>query len=230
MVGLTVNGVHTYCPDRWALTSTDIFQKIIPTGELDKDPRDRDPVKLFAILTGTSYEGLRDSEDYNLEAAVYALTKFVYEESRDFASLPIPLSLRVGGKTLEIPRDVGKLTIGQNAHVRRAAAGVKDAAAVMSLIVAIYLQPLFDAGARDGKMVKAPFDFDRALELEKDILLLPIVNIYPIGFFFLSRLKKFGAGPWHNSLRTIQRKIQDVHLSLRSPRLHAWMDFLRPHL
>jgi len=82
----------------------------------------------------------------------------------------------------------------------------------MSIVTAIYLQPLYDKKYYGLK--ESLFDFHRAKELEKHILKLPITEVFPIGFFFLKQLRSYGKGFLPTLNRMIQRKMRDVRLLL----------------
>lgn len=64
----------------------------------------------------------------------------------------------------------------------------------ISFAVAVYLQPFYD---------KAEFDLDRAKNLEQFILQMPIKEIYPVGFFLLTKQLKSGSG----FIRAFQLKV-----------------------
>lgn len=196
--------------DSWTSCPTGVFQRIITDWEPDIEIKLRSVTKLFSIMLDRPMDFINDSRDADLEEALLHCTQFVYTEPMDFAKLPLPKNLSINGKAILIPKDLGRMTIGQNIHVRQAMAS-KDGNALISLVTAIYLQPIYD---------NAKFDYYRALELEKHILKLPIVATYPIGFFFLTQLKN--SGPWSlkNLPRMIRKKIQDVRLSL------VWLKFL----
>ncbi len=215
-------------PDCWANCSTAIFQRIVKEWEPDKELKDRSRVKLFSIMLNRDISLITDSHDEELEAALWECTRFVYEESSDFTRLRAPKGINIEGKHLTLPTDLGRMSIGQNIHVRdELATGallISDGnyhAARVSLVTAIYLQPLFDG---------SKFDFNRAKELEQVILRMPIFLIYPIGFFFLNRLKNYGNG-WRPTLNRMTLRIAtSVRLLLSSRRAQNLMTILGPLL
>lgn len=219
MVILKINGKAV--PNSWATCSTGIFQEITQW-DSDKPVQDKDPIKLYSILTGLSYEKISSSTDKALEAALWESSRFVYEADSDFYRAPVPDVLKFSGKEYTIPKQMGRMTIGQNVQLRQQMRFGKDSSLLLSLAVAVCLQPDIDARAEGGKMVKAPFDFDRALEIEKEIKSMPITEIYPVGFFLLSRLKPFGKGFFWRLLLKIRMKLQNVKCFLSSPTLLSW--------
>lgn len=198
-----VTGQRIRVPDCWDNCSTEIFQRIISEWDTDKDIKDKSVLKLFNLMIGMEISP--DADDLDLEAAIWECTRFVFTEQMDFTQLPLPKYLALAGQAIEIPKDLGRMKIGQNIHVRQELQAVKDPNSAMSIVTAIYLQPLYD---------KAPFDFHRAKELERSILQMPITKIYPIGFFLLKQLRSYGKGFLPDLNRMIQRKMQSVQLLL----------------
>ncbi len=210
MVVVHDNGERIKLPDSWKNCSTEIFQKIVTDWQPELEIALRSRIKLFAVMLNRPSEYLEKSTDEALEEAMLLSTEFVYSEQMDFTGLPLPNNVAINGRAVLIPKDLGRMTMGQNIHVRQAMAG-KDGNALISLVTAIYLQPIYD---------NSKFDYHRALELEKHILKLPIVVTYPIGFFFLNQLRNSGWKWLRNLNRMIQRKIENVQLSL------SWLKFI----
>jgi hypothetical protein len=210
MVILRVNGVRVHCPTCWADVSTNTFLKIRKKWDPDKPIMERNRVKLFTILTGTDYQKVWDSTDYELEAAIWEYTKFVYTEEIDFEALPIPQSIDISGVNVTIPKNLGSLTTGQNMHVRQAINALQDDIATICTVAALYLQPFYMAEPVAGKMMKAPFDVERAKELEPLLLSMPITTIYPIGFFFLKKIGASGTNWLGRWLRRIRQNIENA--------------------
>lgn len=198
-----VTGQRIRVPDCWNNCSTEVFQRIISQWDTDKEIKDRSVLKLFNLMI--DMEISPDAEDLDLEAAIWECTRFIYLEPMDFTQLEPPKFLNVAGTIITIPKDLGRMTIGQNIHVRQELQAIKDPNAAMSIITAIYIQPLLD---------KKPFDFHRAKEIEKSILQIPITQIYPIGFFLLKQLRSYGKGFLPDLNRMIRRKIQSIQLLL----------------
>jgi len=165
------------CPESFSETATFKFQKLI--SEWDGE----DWCQLFSILSGMDVDQVRESKDGKLEAMFYQCISFVFTEKIDFEKLPLPETLSINSKIIPIPRDLGRLSIGQAIQARKSIEGVKDTRECLSIITAIYLQPLLD---------NAKYDHLRAIEVEQEILLMPITSIFPIGFFFLRQLRPSG--------------------------------------
>lgn len=153
-----------------------------------------DWIKLFSILSGKEYAGIASSKSYKLESSLYAAVRFVFEQPFNFERIPMPQFIVINGKTVQIPKKIGRLSIGQAIQVRKYIESVGDDRAAISRAVAVYLQPLIDG--RD-------FDYERALEIEKAVLSLPIVKIFPVGFFLLKKLNPSG-----NWLQSVLRRIK----------------------
>ena len=156
----------------------------------------QDLVKLFSILSGINAKVLSDTHDYILEEQLIAATRFIYEEPMAFKEAKLPHWIEIEGKQIRIPTLIGGLSIGQNIHARQALDKAKVYEELISFVVALYLQPLYD---------ESDFDYHRAVELEQKILLLPISKTYPIGFFLLKKLMPHGSSMWSNVSRLIAR-------------------------
>lgn len=173
-------------PESWDETSVEQFQRII------KEWDGADVVKLFSILSGIEVNDIATSKDGRLETTLYQCIRFVYAPF-NLEALPIPETLWLRPIWLKdqpllvdhvvIPKKIGRLTIGQAIQARKLLEEAKDLREGISMVTAIYLQPLID---------KSSFDMLRAIELEQVILKMPITKVFPIGFFFLKTLSGYG--------------------------------------
>lgn len=164
-------------PNCWEQLTTAQYIQIIT--EWDK----KDLVKLFSILSGIEYKTLAKTYDPELESALLTATKFIYEQEPAFKQSKQPTHLNIAGKMHKVPTDIPGLSIGQSIHVRREMDNAQTYDELIPYTVAIYMQPVVDG---------IDFDFDRAMMLEQDIKQMPITETYPLGFFLLSPLMKFG--------------------------------------
>jgi hypothetical protein len=183
------------CSSSWDTTSTDKFQK------LATDWDGEDLIKLFSILSGKDYKAIENTHDPVLELGLLQATRFVYDTPMNFKDAPPPHWVQIKDKTIRIPVRIGDLSIGQNIHVRQALEKSTKPEGLISFVVAIYLQPLYEGDVSHG--TKAPFDYHRAMELEQDVLKMPITQTYPIAAFFLRKLPKYGS----NFLSKVSLKI-----------------------
>src|SRR6476661_8409948 len=125
MVDIRLNtGERIRVPDCWGKCTTEVFQRIIDKWEPEKPIKERSILKLFNCMTG--YEVNPNDDDLDLEAAIWECTRFVYLEPMDFTKLPMPKTLIIGDKLLNIPTDLGRMRIGQNIHVRQELQAGKD--------------------------------------------------------------------------------------------------------
>lgn len=176
-----------YAPESWHEVSVDQFQRLV------KEWDNEDWVQLFSILTGKEYSGIQTSTDSKLETTLYQTVSFALDPNFDWKNLTRPkvLELRpIWAKDvplpidrIEIPHSIGRMSIGQNIQARKSLEDMKDLREGISIVTAIYLQPLLDKG---------PFDMLRVTHYEYIISKMPITKIYPIGFFLLRRLMKDG--------------------------------------
>jgi hypothetical protein len=169
-------------PDCWEQVTTDQFQKIFNEWDVKQpDFKEKDPLKLFSILTGLNLKGpITES----MEPVIWSTIRFVYEQPLDFDRLSRPKFF----KGVELPEDIQELSIGQNIAMLETIEGSNDLRGCISMATAIYLQPLIDKDKFNMKRVKA---------LNDEILKMPAVQIYPIGFFLLRR--QVTSGRWRRS-------------------------------
>lgn len=192
---ITNDKAKVKCPAGWHEVTVDAAQKIAQwTG---------DKIEVFNILTGTNYAKVK--ADTSLGSTFFDAINFVYFPS-PVANAPLPKVLQIDrGHIIEIPKKIGGLTIGQSIAVRERLEQVEARITksietspnkfcftanfiydeAISFAVAVYLQPFYD---------KSDFDLDRAKNLEQFILQMPITEVYPVGFFLLSKQLKRGNG------------------------------------
>lgn len=185
MLIFNVNGKRTECPVSWEECKVRTYQR------LKTEAKEGDhAVKIFSILTGTEFSKVWEAQAEDIEAGIYQATAFVFNQPETFREEPKPQYFRLGNETVLVPQKIGSLTVGQNFRMRQELAAAakegKPLESLLSIATAIYLQPLVD---------RAPFDMDRARELEKEILEMNIYDVFPIGFFLLNRLMpRFSVG------------------------------------
>lgn len=141
-------------------------------------------IRLLSIMSGVSYAKLMNIDeskfDYRImEAMDFLLTPIDVYELKDVESITI------NGKEINIP-DPSKCTIGQKLLMQQMTrvAQVQETlhAELIATSCAIYLQPVID---------NKPFDDSRLEEIKKIVYTLPLVEIYPVGSFFLNGWLRF---------------------------------------
>jgi hypothetical protein len=70
--------------------------------------------------------------------------------------------------------------------------------AMISTACAIYLQPLIDGGE---------FNADRVAQVELELMEKPILQFYPVGFFFLKQYQNFGKSRIENFLQYLKKML-----------------------
>jgi len=174
--------------------TVDQFQRIV------KEWDGKNKLKIFSILLGSEIDGISYSKDEKLITAFWDCIKFLYTEKIDWAGLPLPEFFayqdETGIRQIKIPKNLGRLSLGQNIAIRDAMDLVSRETeericftpgftfeSLIAYVCSVYLQPL---------ITNSPFDDEKAAEIERQILQMPIVKMYPIGFFFLNQLMNSG--------------------------------------
>lgn len=177
---ISINGKRHEIPSCFEELTTKQWQLLVP--EFAKDLDQRDHFKIFQILAGTEYNDFHANVEN--EVTVWNCIRWLYEQSFDVAELP--KVLKIGQRTVDIPRKVEKLSIGQNIHLKQILSGSFYQDEKLADAVAVYLQPIYD---RDK------FNFDRAMEFKEEIEQMPAYLIRPIGFFLFKSVLKSGRMP-----------------------------------
>lgn len=199
MITLTINGKKHKAPICKEELTTNQYQLLIT--EWDGESISQ----LFSILTGTEHKEIKKTKDYKVENSVYAVCDFVYQPSFKFDDIELPKVIKIKEKVLMIPKRLDALSLEQAIHLRQRMEKVREGAnnlgECISYACAVYLQPIYDGGE---------FDKEKALELEKVILEMSIVDTYPVGFFFLKKLNQSG-----QPLTRIWSQIKDLWMRCR---------------
>lgn len=213
MVRVRVNDTDIVSlPESWGECTTRLALQLLTEWKPNPDNiiTDEDRVKVFSIMTGKSYESLMQSTDYELEGMLHNVTRFFFMDDPGFTELQVPRVLLIGDVSVEIPKELGKLTIAQAIHVRGYINKVQNPNLAIALATAIYLQPLYDGRLVNDQIEPAQFSYPRAKQLEEKILDMPVVNIWPIGFFLLRQLGSYGT-PWLTAFtQRIRRQLATV--------------------
>lgn len=200
-----VNGTGYTPPYAWEdrnLTAGRL-QRIYSEWDLDKDLADRDFFKLFNILTDNDQEIERTTEN---EVTIGSAIKWVWETPFNQV---MPKILVINEKPVDIPEELGELSIGQNIHLKNEINSAKYKEEKISIATAICIQPIYDG---------VKFDFKKAQVLAKKLEEMPAYQIYPIGFFLLNRASKSGSNTqslWSRILSSLTSKLKRTLQRLR---------------
>ena len=186
-------------PVCWEDTTTEMFQRYVK----EWDAKDR--IQLFCIQTGYEYDKVKASTDIELEAIIERTTDYVFQSVVSWEDLVVPKTMKVSGKWITMPTNIEDLTIEQNLVIKGALSLAKDLRELISLAIAVYIQPIVDG---------TEFDHDRYKVLEKEILHKPILDTYALGFFLLSRLRSTGTNGSHTWRQTIRQLTRSARISL----------------
>lgn len=120
-------------------------------------------------------------EEPNLDDMVFGEIAEWYFKEFDWEAVPRPEKITVLGVEVSIPKDLSLETFGQKVLAEQAMIENRgrDVISLSCKVVAIYLQKR----VFPGKIDEARID-----ELEKALLDMPAIQIYPIASFFLQKL------------------------------------------
>jgi hypothetical protein len=199
-----------HSPERMSELSVAQFQRLV--GEWDHEDR----IHAFSILSGIDTNHISSSTDGQLECALYEATRFLFDnaEWQSLKAIPMPEEITllpiwvkdVDGipPKCKVPKQVGRLSIGQAIQARKLLEGVTDIRECIGVITAIYLQPILD---------DKPFDMLEVQKYQHIIERMSITKIYPIGFFLLRTLTPNGnqrTSGWHQIktwIRAIRKRL-----------------------
>jgi len=176
-------------PDCYEALTLEQYQRLFTHWDLDKEVHERDYFKLITILAGFKIEDRTPEK----EEAVYQLTRWINEQPFPY-SKEVPKFVVIDNRSIEIPKELGGLSVGQNIMLRQLVDKSKYLEECFSMAIAIYLQPLFD---------KAPFSYSRAKEFERVIRGMKAKDMYGLGFFLSSRVMRSGWKPSKSLSRTL---------------------------
>lgn len=200
-------------PTTYFDVKTKTFIKLVSEWNLNKfEVTPESLIKVFGVATDHDWMDYALTTDNRIESAMLKCVRFILEQVEDLNFLPIPKYFTIDGKSYELPKNLGKLTLGQNLHIRMVIED-KDIRSKIAFATAIYMQPIID---------KAPFNTDRVKYYEQLILEMPVTDVYPVGFFFLRQLGSFGKEPllsWHQILSMFLTLLKNVKTFIKTPRL-----------
>jgi hypothetical protein len=199
MTSIVINGKRFTVASCWAEVTTRQYIRIIRDWEPEKDIADRDYFILLNILTDGKFAGMENTIEN--QVTLTSILGWVVTEPFQFSE-ELPKVLEIGGKIHDIPEDPRELSIGQNIHLRR---DFIDKSTYLeeniAIAVAVYMQPIID---------NSLFKLKRAEKIANELEAMPASLIYPIGFFLLRRVMRFGQKPektWPAILTSLRKRL-----------------------
>ncbi len=177
MITLKINKKKVKVPSCWEEVTTKQYIELVMSTDHE------DYIAPFAILVGMDINKIKQTKSYDLENTIFSVIDFLGQGVEAWKEKELPKFIRVNEKLIEIPTKLGLLTLAQSIALRTRIDSVEYLDEAIAYACAIYLQPLYDDG---------PFDRDKAAKLEEHILKMPIVDTYPVGFFFLEKYLDYG--------------------------------------
>jgi len=166
----------------------------------------KDYVKGFSLIMGIDYDIISRSKSKKLYRTLFDVLSWTGQYV-DWAKLEVPEFLTIGEKDIQIPKDLGAHTLGQKILVHQAMLERDNVTQALPVALAVYLDPLYHG---------SDFDRDRSIKFEETILKLPVLEAYPTGIFFLTRLLPSPSYGISDLLRLLGRSLQ------RGLRLQSW--------
>lgn len=193
-------------PENWDEVTVGQFQQIISSQVAGVDWKDQDWVNLFCILYNQDYNQVSGAVDSGIADSLYDCIAFVLYPNVVLEDIPLPKEINMqpvwstdnndtGMMTttvVNIPKEIGGMTVGQLIQARKTLEGLKDIREGLSMVTAIFLQPLIDAGKTDHRGKPLAYETTRVFEVEAHIQKMSITKIFPIGFFLFKRLRSSG--------------------------------------
>jgi len=138
-----------------------------------------EPLEVIAALSGQDMEALRDVYiDVKHYDMLEACVVFLSSPSPDLLTAKHKPQVTVMGKTIEVPKDLLKESIGQFTYFQQFA----DSDNALSMCMAIYLQPLID-----GKLGEVE-DIEKVADHIEGML---FVEVFPVINFFFQMLSAY---------------------------------------
>ncbi len=179
-----IGGATHYCPTSYEQISVRTYLQIMEEWD-DKE----DLIKLFCIITGFDYDRLNNAKfQEGYEQEIFRGIAWIYQEKIEWDKLVPKEFLIIDDKEIKIPEDIGDESIGQKISIMQAASE-EDVSELQLIpdVLSIYLDPHFNE--YDKPLEERKFNKKRAIEFREKILDLPILECYPLAFFFLNRSK-----------------------------------------
>lgn len=182
-----------------------MYENIFGKWDVEKPVEERDYVHLFSLLTGATFV----TDSVEAEEKLWQLVRWYVDTQPNYAMEP-PKTFTLGGKEIEVPKNVGAMSIGQNIVLKQVMDKGKYVNQFIGMAVAIYLQPLVDG----DKFKKA-----RAIELyNTQIAEMPASEVFPLGFFLLKRANRNGS-----TLQNGFQKVLDSLTAIPKRMLRFWL-------
>lgn len=205
---LTFEQLKEFCPRSYQSLTLGDYQKIFSQWgkELQKQPYERNYNQLFCILTGAKLV----KETPEIEAAIYELIRWVNDEPFRY-SKEVPETITIDYRKITVPKDIGKLSVGQNIVLQQCLEKSSYIEEQLSMAIAIYLQPLYTG---------TKFSMEKTLEFEKLISELPAKDVYGLGFFLLMHAANNGwqrLNAWQQILTNLKQQLRKMWPRWRMP-------------
>lgn len=224
MLPLKIGEIKANIPTTWDEVTLKQYM------DLQTYREDLNILRLLSILTSVEYRTLLNINSDSFDDRIMDSIEFI-KTPIDIYTLEEKETITINGKVIKVP-DPSTHTIGQKLLLQSKIRQLQETgegshAILVSYAVAIYLQPLIDG---------TDFDDTRVEEMRELVTSLPLVDVYPIGCFFLDGWIMFLRSSGNTSLATQQTKRSGLGLPLYSLNfmssmwLSSWLAMTLPSL
>jgi len=170
------------CPEAWEEVNLGMLIRM----EENWSGKKSDMIGLLSALTFQDYSAISNSQR-DLWEPLFAVMGFVFTDPPKWNKLKQPKVLRIDGIDCKMPRKIGLTMFGQKVMALQLI-GNEELSDIEKIpkILAIYLQPIYDASQANRATGK--FNTERLEHIEHHCLYLKAKDAYPAGSFFLNRL------------------------------------------
>jgi hypothetical protein len=141
----------------------------------------KDPVKVMSVLYDIPEDDLNGERNLKILDSLEHASYFVWNEYLD-RNLKMD-SITIKGKKITIPKELGNYSIGQAIQCRALLSRAETYDEVIARAAAIYLQPI---------VTGLPFSMSLIKPIEEELLVMPVTEVLPVGFFFYAQLNRYG--------------------------------------
>ena len=202
MKTLTINGTPYSFPEEWTEVTYQQYLRLVKrAGRLDT-------IGVIAAITGIDYDELFELEVEVIDSEILIDAVSGLAHPPDWESLPIPETLKVGAKTIRVPKSIRREPLGPKIVTQEALAHAESVGEPYHMagakIVAAYLyKDYYPEHNKEHGITE-----ENLQELEALVQQLPVVEVLPVVNFYVRR--------WATSLLTKKSIVRSLPTPIKS--------------